>query len=77
MTIWEKFAGVLEENDPVAEKAPALLRMTGHDHCGLAVVRGAFRAPRLVRAHLLLPPVRPVVGTRDLKHSVMLDRLSR
>jgi hypothetical protein len=76
VSVGEKFTGVLEEDDPVAQKAPPLLRVTGHDNRGLAVVRGAFRAPRFVRAHLL-PPVRPAVGTLDLQHSVMRDRLPR
>jgi hypothetical protein len=46
----KELAGVLEEDDAVAQKAPALLRMRGEDVRGIAVERIGRRARRDVSA---------------------------
>jgi hypothetical protein len=46
----QQLAGVVEEDDPVAQQAPALLRVSGHGVGGVTVGSGRRRAPGNVRA---------------------------
>src|SRR5215471_20779816 len=48
----EQFPGVLEDDDAVAEQAPALLGMADNGPGSLAVRRARVRTRRLVRAHV-------------------------
>src|SRR6202011_4772789 len=48
--VGQQLTGVGERDDAVAQQAPALLRMTGHDVGGFAIRRVGRRARRLVRA---------------------------
>ena len=52
--ISEQCAPVLEQDDAVAQQAPPLLEMIGHDSRGHAVRRLRVRAPVQVLAHLSL-----------------------
>src|SRR5690349_2497393 len=54
-TVGKDLAVVVEEHDPVAEKAPSLLGVARHDVRRVAVWLVDRRARRLVRAHLLAP----------------------
>jgi hypothetical protein len=61
--VGQQLTGVLEENDPIAQQAPALLRMSSDNERSFAVQRGARGTPRFVHAHLFhTPKVRPAVG---------------
>ena len=58
--VGQQLAGVLEHDDAVAQQAPALLRVGGHDVSGLAVRRAYWRAGRLMRTvHDASPGPRP------------------
>jgi hypothetical protein len=51
VTVRHQLARILEQQDPVAEQAPALFRMSGDD-AGRIVVGGlGWRASRLMLAH--------------------------
>jgi hypothetical protein len=55
MSVREQLAAVIEDHHTVAEQAPALLRVGGHDACGRVIVcvrRGAWRP---VQAHDTFP----------------------
>src|SRR5215469_157977 len=56
--IRQQVASVVEHHDVVAEQAPALLGMGGHNASGLAVRRLRWGARRLMRTfHDRFPPV--------------------
>jgi len=47
--VGQQVTGVLEYHDAVAEQAPALLRVSGHDASGFAVRRARRGTGRLMR----------------------------
>src|SRR6266700_4442082 len=47
----EQLTGVFEQDDAVTQQAPALLRVAGHDVCGLPIDGLRGRALRVVVAH--------------------------
>lgn len=51
LPVGQEFAGVLEEEDTVAQQAPALFRVVGHHLGGLAVGAAGGRAKQLVLTH--------------------------
>ena len=76
--IREKFAPIFEQDDTVAQQAPALPGLIRHDLCCKVIRRRPFRTPRLVLAHvslryrvslLLLVGERPIRGFHELMFS--------
>jgi hypothetical protein len=56
-SVWKQRPGVLEQDDAIAQQAPALLGVTGNHPSGLAIRRADGRARRRVLAQHL-PPAR-------------------
>jgi hypothetical protein len=54
--IRKQLSGVVEENHTIAEQAPALFRMRGHDMGGLMIESLGRGTRRLVHTHFV-PPV--------------------
>src|SRR5215469_6904874 len=51
VAVGEQFAAVVEHDDAVAQQAPALPGLVGHDPCGQMIGCPPSRAPRLVMTH--------------------------
>jgi len=50
----KEFASVVEQDDAIAQQAPALPGLICHDPCGEVIRCRPLRAPRLVLTHLSL-----------------------
>jgi hypothetical protein len=52
----KQFAPVVEQDDAIAQQAPALTGLICHYPCGQVIRCGPFRAPRLMLTHLSFSP---------------------